>query len=200
MRSAIRFAIAGILLVSSSAHAEAPTPATIDPAAVERATALADRKLDALLGGLKQRLLETIPRGGSAGAIEVCAEFAPALADDLAAEPGVRLGRSGTRLRNPANRGPEWVEAWLATHASHPVAEVEGFSRVASTDAGPTVRVLRPLGVGGLCLLCHGPRENLSPQVTEALAERYPEDRATGYEHGQLRGAAWAEVPLATGP
>jgi hypothetical protein len=38
-----------------------------------------------------------------------------------------------------------------------------------------------------MCLQCHG--EALAPEVTQALAARYPDDRATGFREGQLRGA-----------
>jgi hypothetical protein len=48
-------------------------------------------------------------------------------------------------------------------------------------------------------LACHGPEEALQPEVRAALDQRYPEDRATGYAAGDLRGAFWAEVPLAGG-
>ena len=38
-----------------------------------------------------------------------------------------------------------------------------------------------------LCLVCHG--ENLAPQVEKVLDEYYPQDMATGYQPGQVRGA-----------
>jgi hypothetical protein len=40
-------------------------------------------------------------------------------------------------------------------------------------------------------------RERLDPSVLQALAERYPADRAVGYAEGDLRGFFWAEVPKA---
>lgn len=44
-----------------------------------------------------------------------------------------------------------------------------------------------------MCLTCHG--ADLAPDVQAAIAERYPDDRATGYRTGELRGVIWAELP-----
>jgi hypothetical protein len=46
------------------------------------------------------------------------------------------------------------------------------------------------------CLSCHGPREAIVPAVVSSLEARYPDDRATGYAAGDLRGALWAEAEV----
>ena len=38
-----------------------------------------------------------------------------------------------------------------------------------------------------LCLGCHG--KSIAPEVKAKLAELYPEDKATGFSEGDLRGA-----------
>ena len=40
-----------------------------------------------------------------------------------------------------------------------------------------------------VCLSCHGPPGSLDPEVTTALKNLYPQDEATGYRMGDLRGA-----------
>jgi hypothetical protein len=42
-------------------------------------------------------------------------------------------------------------------------------------------------GVEPLCLVCHG--KGLSDEVKATLEEYYPDDLATGYSLGQVRGA-----------
>ena len=37
-------------------------------------------------------------------------------------------------------------------------------------------------------MTCHGPVERLSPATKAALEQTYPNDRATGYSEGQIRG------------
>jgi len=46
---------------------------------------------------------------------------------------------------------------------------------------------MKAIPTGGGCLLCHG--TNLSPEIGQALADLYPEDRATGFTEGDIRGA-----------
>ena len=44
-----------------------------------------------------------------------------------------------------------------------------------------------------LCTTCHG--ESISPGIASAIAERYPDDEATGFAVGDLRGVFWVEFP-----
>jgi hypothetical protein len=50
----------------------------------------------------------------------------------------------------------------------------------------------------GFCLQCHGPGENISAEVAAILAERYPDDGATGHEKGDLRGLVSVTIPAAS--
>ena len=52
---------------------------------------------------------------------------------------------------------------------------------------------VEPIRIEALCLNCHG--ETLTEPVQARLAELYPEDRATGFADGDLRGLFWAVVP-----
>jgi len=52
-------------------------------------------------------------------------------------------------------------------------------------------------GSGGL--QCHGARDKLAPGVADALKELYPQDQATGYAVGDLRGAVSVKIPIASG-
>jgi len=44
------------------------------------------------------------------------------------------------------------------------------------------------------CLKCHG--EQLDPAVQARIKELYPDDKATGYKTGDLRGAVTIRQPL----
>jgi hypothetical protein len=85
---------------------------------------------------------------------------------------------------------PEWVAAWLREQGERPAAGVVGFARVEDGRA----RVLRPIAIEGPCLSCHG--DAITPAVSALLAEHYPNDRAVGYQLGDLRGALYAEVDV----
>ena len=49
-------------------------------------------------------------------------------------------------------------------------------------------RYYRPLTIQPVCLACHGDPATMNPLVLDALETAYPDDHATGYEVGDLRG------------
>jgi membrane fusion protein (multidrug efflux system) len=176
-----------------SGHGAAPAPSlsssTPDAAARARAAAA--------VAGLKQALVAeltaAIAQGGPENAIEVCRVRAPAIAQ-AASQSGLSIGRTSHKLRNPANVAPEWVAPLLAAYvagerANEPTAVV--------LDGGRTGYV-EPLATAPMCLACHG--ESIEPAVAAKLAALYPDDRATGFRAGELRGLAWVEVDAASGP
>jgi len=100
--------------------------------------------------------------------------------------------RVGTRVRNPSN-APDDLERQVLARFAATIAEggdPVDTAFVARTSAGGMeLRFLRPLRVQEFCLDCHGPANQLSPEVLQVLASRYPDDQATGYAVGDLRGA-----------
>jgi hypothetical protein len=173
--------------------AASPAPSvSLTQASAAEATALARAEAAAtkLAGTLKGKVLTEMGKGGPAAAVNVCHDEAPAVAAALRAETGVTVGRSSLRLRNPANAGPDWVTAWLRAQGERPAAGVTGLATVVDG----TARVLKPITVEAACLACHGAA--LDAATGSALAGRYPQDAATGYEVGDLLGALWAEVPV----
>lgn len=136
---------------------------------------------------LRARLQAAMGSGGPAAGIDVCTTAAPAIAAEVATTHGVRLGRSSLRLRNPANAGPDWVQAWLRETGERPAAGL-GPSHLAPDH------LVVPIVVEPVCLACHGDPATLAPETRAALAAHYPQDRATGYAVGDLRGVLWVET------
>ncbi len=66
---------------------------------------------------------------------------------------------------------------------------------VEAETVGSEYRYMRAQVVEGICLTCHGPSP--SAAARETLSEYYPDDAATGYELGQVRGAISLRRPLA---
>lgn len=173
------------LLALSLAAAPAPLDAAAAPAAVARA----DEAAAALQQKLQARLGKALAEGGPAAAVTVCRDEAPRLAAEVAAEKGVRLGRTSDRLRSGANAAPSWAAAAVAASAGRKAAEV----RPQLLDLGDRVGVLKPIAVAPACTRCHG--KEVPADVGAALRAAYPSDRATGYEPGDHRGFFWVEVP-----
>jgi hypothetical protein len=63
-------------------------------------------------------------------------------------------------------------------------------------DLGGRIGVLRPIGTLDFCVTCHGPRETVEAAIGTVLKTAYPQDQATGFAPGDLRGWIWAEVGL----
>lgn len=150
-----------------------------------RITLATDARND-MFGRLMSALGQAMATEGTAGAIDVCRERAPQIAQEVGAAHGVRIGRTSERLRNPDNRAPAWAQAFLSERPEAPV--------YALADDG-TLGAVLPIRIMTLCLACHGAPASIAPAVRDALAMHYPDDAATGYAEGDLRGWFWVEVP-----
>ena len=178
-----------LLTAVSLAPASEETPAA--EAAVERAEAA----VKALGGALMKRLTTEMRDGGPAGALRVCSEVAPGVAAEQSKD-GLSIRRVSLKARNPADAPDDYERAvlldWERLHAEGTLPA----NRIEVSDDGSLLRYMKPIKVAGACLACHGPADALDPSVVEALEERYPDDPATGYAVGDLRGAFSVTVAL----
>lgn len=146
---------------------------------------------------LQSTLLAAIEADGPASAIGVCKHAAPQIAAAQASE-GWTLSRTALRVRNPGNAPTVWQrDVLLSWQAQLDAGEVEDVASLEWFELHDgQLRYMRAIPLGGVCLGCHGPVEQISDEVKAALAEQYPEDQATGFEVGQLRGAFVVTGPL----
>ncbi len=144
-----------------------------------------------LLLPFKQNLQAALREGlaqGPVHAVGVCQVQAPDIAEAIA-NGGIRVGRSSDRLRNPDNISPEWVSPILEQYLA---STAEREPRIVQLD-GDRVGYVEPILLQPLCVTCHG--KTLAPDVASKINELYPEDRATGYAAGDLRGVFWIDFP-----
>ncbi len=176
-------ALAAALVAAGLACSRPPPPR---PEAAVRAVA----ELRAELGGaLRAALAE-----GPVAAVEACRLEAPRIAARLA-RPGLRLGRTSHRLRNPANAPEPWMLPLLDELRGR-APEPGAFRTVDLGERG--TGYVEPIHLQPPCATCHGSR--VDPELLAAIRERYPEDRATGFEVGELRGLFWAVVAPGSSP
>jgi len=166
---------------------------------VETARRRADAAAQQLTTTLMAKLTATLAEGGPLAAVGVCNQVAQEVTRALGEREGVILRRTALRTRNPAN-APDWERPWLeraeaavrAGHAPQPMYEV-----VRPPEGPVELRHLRPiLFPAGVCSRCHGLPEEIPDDVRTVLRERYPQDAATGFRAGDLRGAISVRVPL----
>jgi len=187
---------------SAQAHGESgasPAPRPADPD-LARAQAAAT----AFGGRLRAALQAAMQAGGPTAAVEVCQAEAPAIATAVMATHGVRLGRVALpgRHRNPGQAAGGWQLAALdafqrAVEDGAPAGEQVAVLRTDLPD-GVALRMVRGIATEPACLACHGGQ--VAPAVRRAIAAHYPDDAATGFAVGDLRGALWVEVPTAPAP
>lgn len=150
------------------------------------------------LGGAMKKEMQA---GGPVAAVKVCSELAPQITGNISREKGWKVTRVGTRVRNPMLGTPDaWEQDVLAKFAER-AAKGETFDTMAYAEIvaepnGKYFRFMKAIPVQDQCLVCHGDKNNLQPEVKALLNERYPHDQATGYKVGDLRGAVSIKRPL----
>jgi len=135
-------------------------------------------------------LQSEIKKSGPEGAISVCKDMSPKIATEISRKTGWHVKRVSLKARNYARSIPdEWEKSALEDFDKRAAtgelpAKLEKGERV-----GNEYRYVKALPVNQICLSCHGPLDQISSAVKSALAKHYPNDLATGYSLGQIRGA-----------
>ncbi|WP_171946441.1 DUF3365 domain-containing protein [Hyphomicrobium sp. CS1GBMeth3] len=164
-----------------------------DPAAADAASLASARAAIKGLGEtLKTQLVAAIEAGGPVAAVDVCHTIAPQIAKDQSRAHGVSIARTALRVRNTAN-APDAFERRVLEDF---VRQIEAGADPTKLEYAETVRdngenVFRYMKAiptaAEPCLTCHG--SNLEPVLKAEILRLYPNDQATGFAPGSLRGA-----------
>jgi uncharacterized protein DUF3365 len=136
-----------------------------------------------LMGELKQ----AIEAGGPVNAIGVCNIKAPEIAANLSEQYHWQIGRTSLKTRNPNNNPDDWEQAVLNQFEQRKQQGEDIAKLDYAEDTEQGFRYMKAIPTKGLCLTCHG--EAIPDNVKAALAEKYPQDNATGFKAGDIRGA-----------
>ena len=147
--------------------------------------------IKSLAAALKTELTSAMQSGGPTGAIEVCNTQAIPITRKITDEHGLEIGRVSLQYRNPANAPNVWQAQVLEEFERQRTDGVDlanlSWSKTVQIEGGREFRYMQPIPTAGVCLTCHG--TELSGVVRQVLAEKYPDDRATGFAEGDIRGA-----------
>ena len=135
---------------------------------------------------LKAELLTSMQKDGPVAAIEVCNESAPAIAN-LLSQNGWQVGRTALKVRNPNNTPDAWEQETLNYFAKQLSEGVKANQLKAYKTENGKFRYMQAIPTGGVCLTCHG--DNIAADIQQKVSTIYPNDNATGFSLGQLRGA-----------
>lgn len=178
--------VSAIAMAMPAAADEKPAPET----AAYRAEA---GKLAGELGNrLREQLTAAMQAGGPLAAVAVCQERAVPIADAIShSNDGWEVGRTSLQVRNPDNAPDSWERSVLETfdkrHAAGEMPATIEQEAVITVGEQRYYRYMKAIPTGDACLLCHG--SNIPTELQEHIGKLYPDDRATGYKAGDMRGA-----------
>lgn len=180
-------------VVKENTEETAKTAVANTTGSIDKKAAVAEAKTitKAFGSALKAELKAAMKAGGAINALEVCNTKATPIAETVAKEHSAMISRVSLKNRNPDNVPNDWQKAVLenfdARAAKGEDVKKMGFAEIVEQDGKKKLRFMKALPTGGLCLDCHG--SEIDVDVQAKLSELYPEDKATGYAKGQVRGA-----------
>lgn len=166
---------------------------TVDEKVIDTASLIArgDSIATGVEGVLMANVMQTMKLGGSVYAVTFCNERAMPLTDSLSKKYNCEIKRVSDKYRNPANKPTETeLEIWKN------ISSAPAVTPIISTENGHTV-YYKPIKIAmPACLKCHGtPGVDIDAKTLEIIQQKYPDDMATGYKEGDLRGM-WKIVLL----
>lgn len=147
--------------------------------------------IKALGAELKATLQSSMKAEGPSKTISVCNTKAPKLAQKVSTENGMEVGRTALKTRNELNAPDPWELAVLEQF-EHRKAEGEDvknidYSEITQHNGNKVFRYMKAIPTDDVCLTCHG--EQIPQQLSAELKKLYPNDQATGFKKGDIRGA-----------
>ena len=169
------------LLISAFAHADENAKLTNETRGA----------MKALGAELKATLQSTMKSDGPLRAIAICNVKAPELARRISAEKGMEVGRTSLKPRNEMNAPDPWELSVLEQFEhrkaeGEPVSRIE-YSEITQLNGNKAFRYMKAIPADDVCLMCHG--KQIPENLSAAINKLYPNDKATGFSKGDIRGA-----------
>ncbi len=153
------------------------------------------------MANLSAQLKAALESGGPSKAIKVCQQVAKPITESTSGQfDDITISRTSLRFRNPRNAPDETdrriLEAWqMQVDEGNPLPAHE----LVSIDR-TTARYYQPIMLKAMCLNCHGSPDSFATHLKSQLTDLYPNDKATGYAEGDLRGAFRATIHIESTP
>jgi len=151
-----------------------------------------------LASTLKNELMGAMMNEGPTAAIEICSKKAPEIAAQISKETGFKVRRTSLKTRNQANAPDEWelktLQLFEKRLAEGEDATAMEFSEIVEANGVKLYRYMKSIAIKPPCLNCHG--GEISQEIAEKIKSTYPNDKAVGFEMGQIRGAFSVSQPM----
>ncbi len=157
-------------------------------ALVKAYTRVGDQITKQSFASLSGRLKAAMKEGGPIYAIQFCNEQALPLTDSLSKAFQVKIKRTSLRLRNEQNT-PDSLELYMLGLYEQIEKMQKPLVSKAMITHDQRLRYFAPIRLKPQCLQCHGAvGREVADSVYAVIKEKYPNDKATGFQVGQLRG------------
>lgn len=133
---------------------------------------------------LSSELKHALQTGGLPKAINYCNLNALGITDSISTKYNASIKRTSLNFRNVRNK-PTEVEKEILTAFQTSYDNQKGLTPVVKKSE-KEMHYYAPILVSQACLKCHGKQENIDQY--DLIKNKYPNDLATGYIAGDLRG------------
>ena len=137
---------------------------------------------------LKKTLMAAVQSGGLSAGVQVCHSEAAKIAQSYSSN-GWEIGRTSLKTRNHRNQ-PNAEQLHILQSFADKLAQgadISSLSQVSYNEDDKRYLYMKPIATQALCLACHG--DNIEPQLHSKIKALYPQDTATGFKLGDMRGA-----------
>lgn len=137
---------------------------------------------------LSEKLTEQMKMGGTVQAIPFCNIEAMPLTQQLSEKHNVTIKRTSDKLRNQKNK-PTERELEIINNYHKLISSKQAVKPIVEVDSNNKKHFYAPIILKANCLVCHGKVEEFVTVKTDSIIKSlYPNDKAIGYNEGDLRG------------
>jgi hypothetical protein len=122
-----------------------------------------------------------------ASAVEFCSKNALELTKQIAVKNGVNIKRVSIKNRNLQNSA-DLMDAKVITAFEDALKKNKKLPEFATLNDGGKLKYYEPMVISEACVVCHGKEGAIAKETADKIKKIYPNDKATGYEIGDLRG------------
>ncbi len=157
----------------------------------EQLTQKSRAAVKALGGELKSTLQASIKASGPVDSVSMCQIKAPEIANKISHAKGMKVARTSLKYRNQTNKPDAWektvLEKFEQRKAKGEAVNTMEYSELTEHNGKEVFRYMKAIPTSEVCLTCHG--SNVPQPIASKINSLYPDDKATGFKKGDIRGA-----------
>ncbi len=150
-----------------------------------------------MLGGALKTELQAHIKNDPTGleALAFCTGSADRITQEVNAKlPAyAKVRRTALQVRNDKVNAPDAIDTKIMNEYKTAI-DTKTFkpTEIKVVEEGNLTRIYKPIITEAACLKCHG--EHISKAIQDGLKSSYPQDKATHFKEGSLRGVIVAEI------